>query len=89
MSLVVRKPVFGVSDQVGHKPGCTTTEDGWKLEISDLGRRGIVLLTVHASIVDVFMSRAQNFSFKYSFKDIFGTLFINFERILYFELYMS
>ena len=28
MSLVVRKPVFGVSDQVRHKPGCTTTQDG-------------------------------------------------------------
>ena len=28
MSLVVRKPVFGVSDQVRHKPGCTITEDG-------------------------------------------------------------
>ena len=28
MSLVVRKPVFGVSDQVWHKPGCTATEDG-------------------------------------------------------------
>ena len=28
MSLVVRKPVFGVSDQVRHKPGCTVTEDG-------------------------------------------------------------
>ena len=28
MSLVVRKPVFGVSDQVRHKPGCTATEDG-------------------------------------------------------------
>ena len=27
VSLVVRRPVFGVSDQVGHKPGCTTTED--------------------------------------------------------------
>ena len=27
MSLVVRKPVFGVSDQVRHKPGCTATED--------------------------------------------------------------
>ena len=27
MSLVVRKPVFGVSDQVPHKPGCTATED--------------------------------------------------------------
>ena len=28
MSLVVRKPVFGVSDQVRHKLGCTATEDG-------------------------------------------------------------
>ena len=27
MSLVVRKPVFGVSDQVQHKPGCAVTED--------------------------------------------------------------
>ena len=28
MSLVLRKPVFEVSDQVRHKPGCTATEDG-------------------------------------------------------------
>ena len=28
MSLVVRKPVFGVFDLVPHKPGCTATEDG-------------------------------------------------------------
>ena len=28
MSLVLRKPVFGVSDQVRHKLGCTATEDG-------------------------------------------------------------
>ena len=28
MSLLVRKPVFGVSDQVPNKPGCTVTEDG-------------------------------------------------------------
>ena len=27
LSLVVRKPVFGISDQVGHKPGCTVTQD--------------------------------------------------------------
>ena len=27
LSLVMRKPVFGVSDQVQHKPGCTATED--------------------------------------------------------------
>ena len=26
----MRKPVFGVSDQVPHKPGCTGTEDGYK-----------------------------------------------------------
>ena len=28
MSRDVRKPVFGVSDQVRHKPACTATEDG-------------------------------------------------------------
>ena len=28
MSLAVRKPVFGVSDQALHKPGCATTQDG-------------------------------------------------------------
>ena len=33
----------GVSEQVRHKSGCTVTEDGWKLEILDLERRGIVL----------------------------------------------
>ena len=27
-SLFVKKPVFGVSDQVQHRPGCTVTEDG-------------------------------------------------------------
>ena len=43
MSLVVRKLVFGVSDQVRHKLGCTVTEDGWRLEILYLGSRGIVL----------------------------------------------
>ena len=38
----MRKPVFGVSDQVRYKLGCTTTEDGKRLEISDLGSRGVV-----------------------------------------------
>ena len=32
-----------VSDLVRHKPGCTATEDGLRLEILDLERRGIVL----------------------------------------------
>ena len=31
------------SDQVRHKPGCTNTEDGLRLEILDLGSREIVL----------------------------------------------
>ena len=43
MSLVVRKTVFRVSDQVKHKPDCTAKEDGYRLEISYLGSRGIVL----------------------------------------------
>ena len=38
-SLVMRNPVFGVPDQVRHKPDCTATEDSYKLEISDLGSR--------------------------------------------------
>ena len=32
-----------VSDLVRHKPGCTATEDDWRLEILDLESRGIVL----------------------------------------------
>ena len=58
----MRKPVFGVSDQVRYKPGCTTTEDGRRLEISELGSRGIVLsnkgadhLAVTAKLVCIFV----------------------------------
>ena len=43
LSRDARKPVFGVSDQVRHKPVCAVSENGKKLEISDLGRREIVL----------------------------------------------
>ena len=39
----MRKLVFEVFDQVQHKPGCTATEEGLRLEISDLGSRGTVL----------------------------------------------
>ena len=46
MSLVTRKPVFWVFDQVRHKLGCTSTEDVKRLEISDLESRGIVLSMV-------------------------------------------
>ena len=40
MFSVTRKSVFGVSDQVRHKPDCTVTEDGQKLGTSYL-KRGI------------------------------------------------
>ena len=33
----MRKPVFGISDHVFYKPGCTAMEDGYRLEILDLG----------------------------------------------------
>ena len=42
LSLVVRKPAFGVSDQVRHKPSCTATKDGLRHDILDLCIRGIV-----------------------------------------------
>ena len=43
MKGIMRKPVFRVSDQVGHKVGCIATEDGKRLEISDLEGRGVLL----------------------------------------------
>ena len=61
MSLVVRKPVFGVPDQVRHKPGCTATEDGKRLEILYLGSRGIakpkalISFAVTAKLICVFV----------------------------------
>ena len=46
MSCVIRKSVFKVSNQVRHKPGCSATEDGQWLEISDLENRGIHCSTI-------------------------------------------
>ena len=37
----MRKSVFGVLDQVRHKPGCTVSKDGQRLEISDLEEEGL------------------------------------------------
>ena len=36
LNLSTRNPIFRVSDQARPKPGCTVTEDGKRLEISDL-----------------------------------------------------
>ena len=39
MSLVLRKPIFGVSDQVRHKAGRTATDNGYSHEIFDFGKK--------------------------------------------------
>ena len=41
MNNCARKHVFGVFDTVQHKPGSTVTEDGYRVEISDLRSRSI------------------------------------------------
>ena len=43
VSLVMRKPVFGVQDQVRLKPACSATEASQSLEISDIETRDIIL----------------------------------------------
>ena len=39
MNPVMRKPVFRVSEQIRHKPGCTDTEDRKRFEILDLEKK--------------------------------------------------
>ena len=41
---IMRKLVFGVSDQVQHKTGCLAPQKGERLEISDLGKEGLFYL---------------------------------------------
>ena len=59
MSLVKRKPVFGVSDQVPHKPGCTAIEDGYRLEISELGSRDFTIRVAKTKALISFAATAK------------------------------
>ena len=43
MSPVTKKPVFGVFDQIRHKPTCAATEATLRLEISDIETRDDIL----------------------------------------------
>ena len=43
MSLVTRKSVFWVFNQVRHKPACAATEASWRLEIWDIETKDIIL----------------------------------------------
>ena len=49
MSRDATKPVFGVSDQVRHKLGCSAAEDGLRSEISDFESRELVLFMLKLS----------------------------------------
>ena len=44
------KIVYWVSDQVQHKQGCTTTEDGYMLEMLNLGSKGTFCVAKTKSI---------------------------------------
>ena len=55
----MRKP-----EQVRHKPSCTSTEDGYRLEILDLESRGIVL-SVTAKLISVFVFANANCLFSH------------------------
>ena len=57
----MRKPVFGVSDQAPHKPGCKTTQDGWRLEISYIGE-GLYYLCNENKGIFVFAYAKSQFS---------------------------
>ena len=46
----MRKPVFGVSDKVRQKPGCTATEDSLRVAILLLGSKGLVALFGFTSV---------------------------------------
>ena len=63
-SLCVRKPTIWVYNQARHKPGCTVTEDGYRLEILDLERyrtirvaktQALISCTVTAQLICAFV----------------------------------
>ena len=43
MSLITRKPVFGVGDQVRLKPACSATDTSYRLELSAIASRDFIL----------------------------------------------
>ena len=56
---ITRKPVFGVSDQVLHKPGCTATEDGLRLVFEFSKYRGCTIYLAKTKALISCMVTAQ------------------------------
>ena len=72
----MRKPVFGVSGQVRHKPGSTTTQDGQGVEISYLESsritiyvaktKALISFAVSAKLICVFVFAYANSRFSHN-----------------------
>ena len=66
LSSVMRKIVFGVSDQVRYEPGCTATEDSLILEILALGRREVAKTKALISCASTTAQLICDFVFAYA-----------------------
>ena len=54
-----RKTNNVVFEQVQHKPACTSTEETWKLEISDLRKEGVYYLCRENKVADQLRSYCE------------------------------
>ena len=72
MTLVVRKPVFGVSDQVQHKPGFAVTGEGLKLDctIRVAKTKALISFVVTAKLICVFVYAYEKKQFSYDVAQI-------------------
>ena len=93
----MRKPTIWDSDQVSHKPCCTSTEDGKRLEILDLEIRGIVLQCICIVKTKVLISFAVTVkltcAFVFAYADLVGfphgaAHFLILEGTISFERYL-
>ena len=83
----MRKPVFGVSDQVRHNPGCTATEDGYRLEISDLESRVILLCSENKGADQIHGNHAADLCFCFCIckkKNLQACMIPCYEKLIYF-----
>ena len=68
MSRVMRKPVFRASDQVRLKPGCASTEDGyrglkfriWEVDVEVAKTKTLISCTVTAQLICAFVFAYAN-----------------------------
>ena len=67
----MRKPVFGISDQVRHKPGCEATENDYRLEISDKKRDCTIRIAKTKALIS-YCAADPRLSFRICKKPVFS-----------------